>query len=79
MPRTPLFDDSGHVISHDDLRTVGLAMSRLPRAQRGDGGTLREPWLNENDGKLGGVDTKHGDGRVDVDVLGRPLTNSRGT
>lgn len=72
-----IFDpETGKVRDKEALSSIGFTGPGMyiPRARVVDGVKV-EPWRSEVDGKLGGVDRHHMDGRVDVDVLGRPLTN----
>lgn len=68
----PIFGPDGKVRDRDALRSVGLRMGRLPLPRTLPDGTKRQQWLNENDGGIGGTDTHHKDGRVDVQVDARP-------
>jgi len=73
----PIFDPkTKKVIDREALMSVGIngspAGMKIPRAIRTAEGTEKRPWQNDNDGGLGGIDTHHDDGRIDVNVLARP-------
>ncbi len=65
-----IFDPAtGKLVDPDALRSVGFSGNgmKLPKPVVVDGNKVT-PWVNENTGKLGGYDTEHPSGRVDVNV-----------
>jgi hypothetical protein len=65
-----IFDpDTGKLVDPDALRSVGFAGQgmELPKPVVVDGNRVTA-WVNENTGRLGGYDTEHPSGRVDVNA-----------
>jgi hypothetical protein len=66
-----LFDENGKLKDPDALASVQLSpRSFTPRTKVVDGNKV-ETFVNNDDGRLGGMTTTHPSGRVDVNVLAR--------
>jgi hypothetical protein len=74
----PLFDPAtGKLTDRDALHSVGFKGEgmTLPKPVVRDGNKVT-PFVNENTGQLGGFETEHPSGRVDVNVHAKAVKAS---
>lgn len=72
-----MFDDSGHLIDRNALQSIQLSTAWAARPKPKVtidpvADTKTAEYVRDDDGTIGGTDTFHGDGRIDVNVHGRP-------